>query len=417
MPRWESDAKGRLERAALDLFETQGFERTSVAQIASAAGLKERSFYRYFPDKREVLFAGNELEAHLVAQVEAAAPDLSPIEALLSALATAEEIFRSRELLLRYVAVIAANPALAERDLIKLADIADALALALERRGGDPPARHVPLAHRPGGHLLGTRRPDRHRTARGDLAAVFDIPLTGTVAARGAGVRARTRLRAESGIMTSAKNPGDGQPKYADRAYRSVPGVCGGVLLLALAGWLGGDAVARGTGHTPWLALAALLCAVPLIIAFSVRPAVFANDDQVRIRNPLRTVTVPWAGVDSVRAAYSTELVAGGRKFQLWAIPVSLRSRKSAARQTARARAGERRDPFAAMPRRRPGAADDDGTVRAWSDRAVAELRELSDRHQAEEADRPAPVIRWCYEVMAPAAAGAVVLIVLAAMG
>ncbi|MEQ4723881.1 helix-turn-helix domain-containing protein [Nonomuraea sp. B19D2] len=138
MPRWESDAQGRLERAALELFESQGFERTSVAQIAGAAGLKERSFYRYFPDKREVLFAGDELEAHLVAQVEAANPGLTPIEVLLSALGTAEEIFRPREFLLRRGRVIAANPALAERELIKLADIADALAPAIERRGVEP---------------------------------------------------------------------------------------------------------------------------------------------------------------------------------------------------------------------------------------------------------------------------------------
>ncbi|MFI9007676.1 TetR/AcrR family transcriptional regulator [Actinosynnema sp. NPDC053489] len=138
MPRWESDAQGRLERAALELFETQGFERTSVAQIADAAGLKERSFYRYFPDKREVLFAGDELKAHLVARVQAADPDLPPIEALLTALGTAEEVFRPREFLLRRGRVIAANPALAERDLIKLADIADALAQALERRGVEP---------------------------------------------------------------------------------------------------------------------------------------------------------------------------------------------------------------------------------------------------------------------------------------
>jgi AcrR family transcriptional regulator len=138
MPRWESDAQGRLERAALELFETQGFERTTVAQIARTAGLTERSFYRYFPDKREVLFAGKELEDRLVAQVEAADPGLTPIEALLTALGTADEVFRSREFLLRRVRVIAASPALAERDLIKLADIADALAPALERRGVEP---------------------------------------------------------------------------------------------------------------------------------------------------------------------------------------------------------------------------------------------------------------------------------------
>ncbi|WP_327138789.1 TetR family transcriptional regulator [Nocardia sp. NBC_01327] len=138
MPRWESDAQGRLERAALELFESQGFDRTSVAQIAGAAGLKERSFYRYFPDKREVLFAGDEVEAHLVAQVEAADPGLTPLEALLAAVGAAEEIFRPREFLLRRGRVIAANPALAERELIKLASIADALAPAVERRGVEP---------------------------------------------------------------------------------------------------------------------------------------------------------------------------------------------------------------------------------------------------------------------------------------
>ncbi|QFU89662.1 Nucleoid occlusion factor SlmA [Amycolatopsis sp. YIM 10] len=142
MPRWESDAQGRLERAALELFETQGFERTTVAQIARTAGLTERSFYRYFPDKREVLFAGHELEAHLVARVEAADPGLTPFDALLTALGTADEVFRSREFLLRRARVIAASPALAERDLIKLAAIAAALTRALEHRGVEPDKAH-----------------------------------------------------------------------------------------------------------------------------------------------------------------------------------------------------------------------------------------------------------------------------------
>ncbi|SDO42684.1 PH domain-containing protein [Actinacidiphila guanduensis] len=208
-----------------------------------------------------------------------------------------------------------------------------------------------------------------------------------------------------------AGGPGGG---YADRAYRSAAGISGGVLLLALAGWLGGDAVARGTGSTPWLALAGLLLAVPLIIAFTIRPAVFANDEQIRVRNPFRTITLPWSGVDAVRASYSTELMAGDRKFQLWAIPVSLRARKRAARQTARAQAGSsRRDPFAPpAPRRRPGS-DPDGTIRAYSDQALAELRELCDKHEVDPESRPAPAIRWAYEVIAPAAAGAVVLIIL----
>jgi hypothetical protein len=224
--------------------------------------------------------------------------------------------------------------------------------------------------------------------------------------------------------MTSSKNDrsgpataGNGQPQYADRAYRSVAGVVGGVLLLALAGWLGGDAVTRGTGHTPWLALAALLCAVPLVIAFSLRPVVYANDDRIRVRNPFRTITVPWSGVETIRASYSTEMIACGRKFQLWAIPVSVRARKSASRQNAKAQSGDRRDVFNAMPRRRPGPAGADGTFRAPSDRAVSELRELADRHPVDEDARPPLVIRWCYEVIAPSAAGAVVLIVLAVIG
>ena len=60
MPRWEGDAAGRLERAALELFDERGFDRTTVSQIAKRAGLNERSFYRYFSDKREVLFGGGD---------------------------------------------------------------------------------------------------------------------------------------------------------------------------------------------------------------------------------------------------------------------------------------------------------------------------------------------------------------------
>jgi Bacterial PH domain len=219
---------------------------------------------------------------------------------------------------------------------------------------------------------------------------------------------------------TSPATAGAGQPEYADRAYRSMTGICGGVLLLVLAAWLGGDAIVRGNGHTPWLALAVLLLCVPLIIGFTIRPAVFANDERVRIRNPFRTVTLPWSGVDSVRASYSTELFAGDRKFQLWAIPVSLRARKRAARQTARAKvaAGEgRRDPFTPAPRRRPTAADPDGTVRSWSDQALEELRELAERDAVDETARPPAVVRWAYEVIAPAVAGAVVLAVLLGIG
>ncbi|WP_329135783.1 PH domain-containing protein [Streptomyces sp. NBC_01476] len=207
-----------------------------------------------------------------------------------------------------------------------------------------------------------------------------------------------------------------GRPQYADRVYRSTAGFISGAVLIVLALWLGGDAVIRGNGQTPWLALAALLMAIPLVAAFTVRPAVFAGAERIRIRNPFRTITMPWAAVDRIRSSYSTELFAGGRKFQLWSIPVSVRARKRAIKQTERARSGE--EPFGVPGRRRTARPTQPATggeeVRAWSDRAVAELNELSDQHEVAEGEpRPEPVIRWCYEVIAPAVAGAVLLIVL----
>ncbi|WP_327289069.1 PH domain-containing protein [Streptomyces sp. NBC_01198] len=230
---------------------------------------------------------------------------------------------------------------------------------------------------------------------------------------------------------TPPGSSGPGQPKYADRAYRSMAGMVGGVGLVLVACWLGGDAIAKGKGHTPWLALAALLLALPVIVALTLRPAVFANSERIRVRNPFRTITVPWAGVDAVRSSYSTELLAGGKKYQLWAIPVSLRARKRAARQDAKMKAagdsdftpGAGRRPTYRRTTPIPGA---DPTIRAWSDQALSELRELAERHEAltppgatptADGESTAPVVRWCWEVLAPAAAGAVVLIVLLAIG
>lgn len=138
MARWEGNARGRLERAALDLFREQGYERTTVAQIARRANLTERSFYRWFADKREVLFGGSEeFEAHLVAAIDAVPPGTGALPTLLAAFATVPEVIRPREFLLERAAVIAGNPPLRERELIKLAALSEALTTALERRGHD----------------------------------------------------------------------------------------------------------------------------------------------------------------------------------------------------------------------------------------------------------------------------------------
>ncbi|WP_433892000.1 PH domain-containing protein [Streptomyces sp. CA-111067] len=231
--------------------------------------------------------------------------------------------------------------------------------------------------------------------------------------------------------MTSqhTPTPPPGEPTYADRAYRSMAGLVSGVALIVVAGWLGGDAIVRGDGHTPWIGIAALLIALPLIVGFTLRPAVFANPRQIRVRNPFRTIEVPWEGVDAIRSSYSTEMLAGGRKFQIWAIPVSLRARKRAARQTARAKARGAEDPFGGSSRRIPGTrtsaataaatAAVDAPVHSWSDQAVSELRELSEarEHPAAAADQPQPDVRWSYEIIAPAVAGVVALVVLLAVG
>jgi len=138
MARWEGDTRGRLEHAALALFEEQGYDRTTVAQIARRANLTERSFYRWFTDKREVLFGGTEdFQNHLVSAIDAVPAGTPPLPTLLAAFATVPEVIRPRDFLLTRSAVIAANPPLHERELIKLAALSDALAAALVRRGCD----------------------------------------------------------------------------------------------------------------------------------------------------------------------------------------------------------------------------------------------------------------------------------------
>ncbi|WP_433204014.1 TetR/AcrR family transcriptional regulator [Nocardia sp. CA-107356] len=136
MARWEGNTRGRLERAALDLFTEQGYDRTTVAQIAKRAGLTERSFYRWFTDKREVLFSGGEeLEKCFVAAIEAVPAGADPLTMLIAAFSKTPEVIRPREFLRERSAVIDANPPLRERELIKLADLSQALTSALERRG------------------------------------------------------------------------------------------------------------------------------------------------------------------------------------------------------------------------------------------------------------------------------------------
>jgi AcrR family transcriptional regulator len=142
MGRWEPDARGRLEQAALALYGERGFEQTTVAEIAQRAGLTERTFFRYFADKREVLFWGAGAFQELLVSTVASAPDsAAPIAAIAAALETAGALFQERrESVRQRQTVIAANAELREREVIKLASLASALAGALRRRGVTEPA-------------------------------------------------------------------------------------------------------------------------------------------------------------------------------------------------------------------------------------------------------------------------------------
>lgn len=129
--------------AALDLFTEQGYDSTTVAQIAERAGLTKTTFFRHFPDKREVLFAGQDRHSRLLADGIAAAPDAAtPLEAVAAALdaLTASFTAEQRAFGPRLRSVIAGNPELRERAAFKSAALTEALTEALRKRGVPDPA-------------------------------------------------------------------------------------------------------------------------------------------------------------------------------------------------------------------------------------------------------------------------------------
>ena len=143
MARWQPNARGRLEQAAMELYSERGFEQTTVTEIAKRAGLTERTFFRHFADKREVLFSGaGLLQQGVISAVEAAPDSLAPIDAVAAAFEGAAVFLQERRAYARQrQTIIAANAELQERELIKLASLASAIAGALRQRGvGDAAA-------------------------------------------------------------------------------------------------------------------------------------------------------------------------------------------------------------------------------------------------------------------------------------
>jgi AcrR family transcriptional regulator len=138
MGRWQPDSRGRLQEAALALFSERGFDQTTAAQIADRAGLTERTFFRYFADKREVLFGGSVLlRDRIVAGVAGAPESDSPFDAVACGLQEAAAMLGEArpDMARQRYDVIVSNPELRERELAKLSDYAAAIAGVLTERG------------------------------------------------------------------------------------------------------------------------------------------------------------------------------------------------------------------------------------------------------------------------------------------
>lgn len=137
MSRWEPDARGRLERAALDLFAQHGYDQTTVEQIAAVAGVTKRTFFRHFADKREVLFGGSGRFLEMFVDSLADATHVATPFQLLSAIlkGVGVSLGADRELMRRRQAVILDSVELQERELVKMAAVTNALAAALRDRG------------------------------------------------------------------------------------------------------------------------------------------------------------------------------------------------------------------------------------------------------------------------------------------
>jgi AcrR family transcriptional regulator len=140
MGRWEDNAVGRLQEAALELYRDPGYDKVTVAEIAERAGLMRRTFFRYFPDTREVLFFGAERLEAFVAEAILAAPATAPAfevvaTAVVAVARQSEEDGAFSDFLRQRHALIRTYAELAERELGKLASLASAMTGALRRRG------------------------------------------------------------------------------------------------------------------------------------------------------------------------------------------------------------------------------------------------------------------------------------------
>jgi AcrR family transcriptional regulator len=182
MPRWEHGSKERLKQAAMDLFDEQGYPNTSAVQIAERARVTTRTFFRYFSDKQAVVFADAEvLSAALVQGILDAEDVARPLHTVVRALAGFDwQALAPREALRRRDALIASNPDLLERELMKQDEMADAFSGALRGRGVD--AVTAELAARVGIEVFRTAYRQWLSDSGPDLAETVDTTMSALAA-------------------------------------------------------------------------------------------------------------------------------------------------------------------------------------------------------------------------------------------
>jgi AcrR family transcriptional regulator len=173
MPRSGAEARARLREAALELYLERGYEATTTAQIAERAGVTERTYFRHFADKREVLFNGeDELSDVMVGAITDAPRDTSPLALVVGSYIAAVPLFvAGRPIAVRRAKIIMTTPALKERAQAKSAAIADAAIAALVARGiPEPTAR---LAAQVGAATFERASREWYQHPRLDLAALI----------------------------------------------------------------------------------------------------------------------------------------------------------------------------------------------------------------------------------------------------
>jgi AcrR family transcriptional regulator len=173
MPRSGVEARERLREAALDLYLEHGYDETTTAQIAMRAGVTERTYFRHFADKREVLFDGETaLHDVMVAAIADAPSDAVPLALVIAAYSAAVPLFvAGRPIAVRRAAVIAVSPALKERAQAKSAALADALIAALTARG--IPESTARLAAQVGAAAFDRAAREWYTNPRRDLAVLI----------------------------------------------------------------------------------------------------------------------------------------------------------------------------------------------------------------------------------------------------